>query len=115
MLENRSDDGRLSEASRDELLVVRAQLGDQSAWRELIDRWHPRLHRFVARMVDDVAASEDISQTVWLKVVRSLTSLRDTSNAGPWLYSIARKSVTDHLRRQYRRVPVEPVLEVADE
>lgn len=96
----------------DALLVVRCQLGDQEAWRELVERWQPRLWRFIVRMVSDESRAEDVLQTVWLQVVRSLVRLKDPERLAAWLYGIARATIADRFRQQYRRPPVEMLGEI---
>lgn len=57
-------------------LVAAAAEGDENAWRELVDRFAP-LVQGVARSFrlprDEV---EDVSQTVWLRLVEHLDGLR---------------------------------------
>lgn len=92
-------------ARRDALLAVRCQLGEAAAWDELVLRWHPRLWRFVSRMVPGRAAAEDVLQVVWLRAMRSLVRLREPTRLAAWLYGLARAAVADRLRGQYRRPP----------
>lgn len=98
--------------SSDALTVVRCQLGDQDAWRQLVSRWHPRLWVFIVRMVPQQAVAEDVLQTVWLRVVRSIVQLRDPQRWSSWVYGITRATIADRFREQYRRPPVDQVDEI---
>ncbi|QFY09155.1 sigma-70 family RNA polymerase sigma factor [Nonomuraea phyllanthi] len=84
----------------DELLVVRAQLGERAALAELLARWQVPVWTYVRRMLDADRA-DDVSQEIWLAVVRGLPRLRDPERFAPWLFTIARRSVTDRLRGEY--------------
>ncbi|MET7328266.1 sigma-70 family RNA polymerase sigma factor [Nonomuraea sp. NPDC005650] len=86
----------------DELLVVRAQLGERAALAELVERWRVPVWTYVRRMLDAERA-DDVSQEVWLAVIRGLPRLREPARFAPWLFTIARRSVTDRLRSQYAR------------
>ncbi|GAA0274330.1 RNA polymerase sigma factor [Cryptosporangium japonicum] len=86
----------------DELLVVRAQLGERNAFADLVRAWHDPLTSYVRRMLDAERA-DDVVQEVWLAVVRGLPRLRDPARFPPWLFSIARRAVTDRLREEYAR------------
>lgn len=86
----------------DNRLAIRCQLGDHDAWNELVERWNPRLTRFLSRMINDSAVVEDLTQTIWLKIVRSISQLKEPRSLAAWIYRIARTAVTDRLRRQYR-------------
>ena len=59
----------------DELLVVRCRLGERDAFAELVRAWHPPVWNYVRRMVGPGAA-DDVTQEVWLAVVRGLPRLR---------------------------------------
>ncbi|MGN9847226.1 RNA polymerase sigma factor [Nonomuraea sp. H19] len=86
----------------DELLVVRAQLGERAAWAELVARWRVPVWTYVRRMLDAERA-DDVTQEIWLAVVRGLPGLREPGRFAPWLFTIARRSVTDRLRGEYAR------------
>lgn len=89
----------------DELLVVRAQLGERDAFAGLVREWHEPVHAFVRRMLGQGAA-DDVAQEVWLAVVRGLPRLREPARFAPWLFSIARRAVTNRLRTEYARPAV---------
>jgi RNA polymerase sigma-70 factor (ECF subfamily) len=84
----------------DELLVIRAQLGEHGALAELLARWRMPVWTYVRRMLDADRA-DDVSQEIWLAVVRGLPRLREAGRFAPWLFTIARRSVLDRLRDEY--------------
>ncbi|GGX08892.1 RNA polymerase sigma factor [Streptomyces malachitofuscus] len=86
----------------DELLVVRCQLGEREAFRELVAVWHPPLWRYVRGVVGSSHLADDLVQEAWVAVVRGLPRLRQAERFAPWLFTIARRTVTDHLRQTYK-------------
>jgi RNA polymerase sigma-70 factor (ECF subfamily) len=86
----------------DELLVIRCQLGERDAFAGLIRAWHERLSGFVRRMVGP-ADADDVVQEVWIAVLRGLPRLRQPERFAPWLFTIARRAVTNRLRAEYAR------------
>jgi RNA polymerase sigma factor (sigma-70 family) len=46
-------------------------------------------------------AARDLTQDVWLRVLRGIGRLRDGSKLRPWLFGIARRAAMDRLRTQY--------------
>jgi RNA polymerase sigma-70 factor (ECF subfamily) len=89
----------------DELLVVRCQLGERSAFEELTERWHLPLWKYVRRVAGDDDAASDAIQDVWLRVLRGIVRLRDGSKLRPWLFGIARHVLMDRLRERYASPP----------
>lgn len=86
----------------DELLVVRAQLGERAAIGELVRRWRLPVWTYARRMLD-VERADDVAQEIWLAVVRGLPRLRDPARFRAWLFTIARRAVNDRLRAEYAR------------
>ena len=84
-------------AREDELLVIRCQLGERSAFDELTERWHPPLWKYVRRLAGEDDAAKDVAQDVWLRVLRGIGRLRDGSRLRPWLFGIARRALMDRL------------------
>lgn len=92
----------MGEERRDGLLVVRCQLGEREAFHELVRLWHDPLWRYVRGMVGSPHVADDLAQEAWVAVVRGLPRLREPERFAVWLFTIARRTVTDHLRRLYR-------------
>lgn len=105
---------RVTDAERDALLVVRAQLGDRQALGELVGHWHLPVWRYVRAMLGDRARADDVSQEAWARALRALPGLRQPERFAPWLLTIARRSVQANIRQGYDIEPApEPV--TADE
>lgn len=82
----------------DELLVLNAQDGDRLAMDELIRMWHKRLWQHVYRLTMDRDTAWDISQEVWLAIIRGLARLEDPARFKPWAYRIATNKAADHIK-----------------
>jgi len=101
-----ADDDRLLE----HLWVLRAQVGDPSAYMRLFERYNARLQYYVRRIVGRSAA-EDVVQDVWLTVLRKLGSLEEPLAFRTWLYRIAHNRAVSRLRKMSREVPLEDAAE----
>lgn len=96
----------------DELLVTRCLLGEPAAFDDLIARWHTPLWKYVRRLSNSSELAADTVQDVWLRVLRSITRLRDASRFRPWLFSIARRVVMDRLRSEYAQ-PIDDAVDLS--
>lgn len=72
---------------------------------DLYELYADPLYRFVHVRTQNHAASEDICQEVWLKVVRLIGGYEKKGVAGfpGWLFTIARTVAADHFRAGARR------------
>jgi RNA polymerase sigma-70 factor, ECF subfamily len=84
------------------LLVLRCQTGDEAAYRELVERFGPRLRYFLRKLVGRDDRADDIAQEVWVAVLRQLPKLREAGAFTAWLYRIAHNNAMLDARRNGR-------------
>ena len=83
------------------LTIVRgAQSGDLAAQSELVRRYSRRVSGQISVIVRQPNAIEDVTQLAFIKMVRSLPSLRDPAVFEPWLFTLSRSTALDFIRRQ---------------
>ena len=92
------------DAPADDAELLAAHLaGDAHAFGDLYDRYDRRCFVFIRRTLgaSDADAAEDLHQETWIAVARSAASF-DPAKASfrAWLFTIARRKVFDHFRRQ---------------
>jgi RNA polymerase sigma-70 factor (ECF subfamily) len=85
----------------DEQLVQRAQTGDKEAFIVLYNRYLDKVYNRVKSRIpyQDV---EDVTQEVFIAVVRSLGRFEQRSRFNTWLYTIVNRQIADYYRRFYR-------------
>ncbi len=66
-------------------------------FQRIHDEYRPRIQRYLARMVGDFEA-EDLTQEVFAKIYRSLSSFRGESKLSTWIYRVATNAALDRLR-----------------
>ena len=89
----------------EQTLVLRCQLGDTEAFRELLTLHSPRLLRFVRKMLLSAPDRvEDITQEIWIRIHHSLPTLVDAGKFLPWAFRIARDRVYREFRQ--RKLPM---------
>ena len=75
--------------------------GDEAAFRELFDRFFPRLYRFaLARVGGDPDTAQDIVQETFCKAIERLDSYRGEAALYTWFCQICRNAIADHYRRR---------------
>lgn len=91
----------------DEEVFVEFRSGDAAAYKELIERYHDDLLRFLTRLVGDRAAAEDLFQETFLQIHLSADTFDASRRFRPWLFTIAANKGRDLLRKKKRRRTVE--------
>ena len=95
----------MSERETDQLLVERAQAGDQRAFEVLVAKYQRKVARLLSRFVRDPAEVEDVAQEAFIKAYRALPSFRGDSAFYTWLYRISINTAKNYLVAQGRRAP----------
>lgn len=87
----------------DDQLVLQALQGDEDAFALLFQRHDPFIRRVILHIVCNQEDMQDIASCTWIKVWRTLSTLRDGSCFKPWLRQIAVNTTRDHLREKSRK------------
>ncbi|OFJ86130.1 RNA polymerase sigma factor RpoE [Neisseria sp. HMSC072F04] len=73
----------------DQVLVERAQKGEQKAFEMLMSKYQRRLIRLISRFVKDEHEVNDVAQEAMIRAYRALPNFRSESAFYTWLYRIA--------------------------
>ena len=82
-------------------LLLRAQTGEESAWKDLTDLYRPLIIGWLNRQGVPAVDLEDLSQDVLLSVVKHLPSFEHSGRRGAfrsWLRTIVCSRTTDYWR-----------------
>jgi RNA polymerase sigma-70 factor (ECF subfamily) len=79
------------------MLAVRD--GELDALGELFERHHGPLFGFLCKLTGDRTAAEDITQTVFQRMLKYRHTYRDDGSFTAWMYHLSRRCAADHFRR----------------
>jgi RNA polymerase sigma-70 factor (ECF subfamily) len=95
-------------------LMARVRSKDPAAFEALYDQYHRLVYGVAMRMLNDVAAAEDVTQAVFLKIWSS-PQLFETGNFAGWLVRMTRNRSLDLLRSKSYRHEELPETQPADD
>ena len=72
-------------------MVAAAGDGDQTAWSDLVARFRGRVNRVTRAHGLDPYQADDVAQETWLRLYRSLGTVRDPFSLGAWIETTARR------------------------
>jgi RNA polymerase sigma-70 factor (ECF subfamily) len=81
-------------------LAVRHRVGDESAFREIYDRFSPMVYNLCLHLAGDPTLAQDLSQEVFLRVFKGLPRYRGSASLKTWIYSIALNHCRGRLGRR---------------
>ena len=87
----------------DFVLIRRTLDGDQNAFTTLVNKYQKQVHTLVWRKIGDFHIAEEITQDVFLKVYKKLSTLKPSDHFTGWLYVIATRHCIAWFRK--KRLP----------
>ncbi len=90
-------------AEEDGELMMRYAGGDLRAFATLYARHRGALYRYLARLVQDREAADDLFQEVWSRVIAHRERYEPRARFSTYLYRVAHNCGIDHLRRRAAR------------
>ncbi len=88
--------------NNDENLARLAQQGDRQAFLDLYNRYFQKVYNRVQGRVP-ASYAEDVTQDIFIAVVRSLPTYQQRSQFSTWLYTIVNRQIADFYRQYYRK------------
>lgn len=84
----------------DEQIAASYLGGVDACFDELVRRYSGPIHAFILRMVGRPEDADDLTQDVFVQLLKSLPSAKPGMPLRPWVYVIARNKCLDHLKRK---------------
>lgn len=93
----------LNSETEQDILIQEAH-SDSAAFAQLYRLHYEQVFRYCARRLFNRASAEDVTSTVFFKVMSKISSFKGNSiDFRNWLYRIATNAVNDHLRTAKKR------------
>lgn len=84
--------------------MLAVKKGDRNAFDDLMRKYYPRILNFAYRLINNRQLAEDLTQDVFMKVYNSARRYRPRSKFQTWLYTIAKNTCLNELRRNRGQV-----------
>jgi RNA polymerase sigma-70 factor (ECF subfamily) len=97
----------------DELLMQCVKEGDLSQAAVLFHRYHQRIYRYLGKLSGNYTAAEDLTQTVFEKLIHYRQSYNPDQKFENWVFKIARNAFVDQVKLN-GKLPRAHSIEVTD-
>lgn len=95
-----ADQARAAEQEQFRQLALACMAGDAGAWQQLVRLQHRRIYGICYRFTGSQTDAEDLTQDVFVKLYRSLSSFDPAKGAfQTWIVTLTRNLLVDHFRR----------------
>ena len=81
--------------------------GDQAAFGYLFDRYREAIYRLFVQRTGDKSDADDLLQETFIKVYMNIDRYSPDYTFGQWVYTIARNTLIDYLRRRSDDVSID--------
>lgn len=83
-------------------LMLRVKRGDMEAFAGLVEKYKQPIINLMYRMLHDMEEAEDLAQNVFIRVIQSADRYEVSAKFSTWLFTIARNSCLNEIRRRSR-------------
>ena len=87
----------------DEQIMEAVKNGDLQQASVLFERYHKKIFNFLARMTMDRALAEDLTQNVFLRMIKYRHTYQNGNRYQSWIYQVARNIFSDHYQASKNR------------
>jgi RNA polymerase sigma-70 factor (ECF subfamily) len=102
-------------ATEPAVIVEGCRQGDREAFRALYEVYKDDVYSIAWNFTGDEEAARDVTQDVFLKLFSAIDGFRGESSFRTWLFRLVANACRDAQRRSRRLVPLEVVLEKAED
>ena len=93
--------------AEDRELVSRTLGGDDTAFEYLFNRYRDAIHRLFVQRLGGTNDADDLLQETFIKVYINLHRYSTSYTFGQWVYTIARNTFIDFVRRRQEDLPID--------
>ncbi len=83
----------------DETLMQQVKQGDLRKASDLFDRYHKQLYNFFVKIAFDRELGHDLTQNVFLRMIKYRKTYNENKAFKSWIYQMARNVYADHYRK----------------
>ena len=91
----------------DHQLIKLASEGDHQAFEHLFMRYNEAIHHLFEQRLSDKDVANDLLQETFIKVYLHIGDYSESYTFGQWIYTIARNTLVDYLRRRADDVSID--------
>jgi RNA polymerase sigma-70 factor (ECF subfamily) len=93
----------------DSELIEKLKAKDDHAVRHLVITYQDKVVKTAFYILSNMEDAEDLSQEVFLEILRSLGQFKSKATLNTWIYRITVNKSLDHLRKQKRRSIIQSI------
>lgn len=96
-------------------LLASLRGGDETAFRNLVTRYHASLKHFAASFGASDAVAEEVVQETWLAAIEGLDRFEGRSSLRGWLFGIVKNQARKRAAREKRSLPLSELRSAEDD
>lgn len=89
----------------DHSLLHACRRGDQRAWQQILDRYERLVYSIPLNFGLSHADADDVAQTTFTALIKSLDAIEDEERLGAWLATVAKRQTWRLVERRRRESP----------
>ena len=96
-------------------MFQRIKVGEKEGIEDLYVKYKDLIINISFSIVKDRNIAEEISQNVFLKILKIDKEVLPDNNELSWIYTITKNQTIDYLRKQHTNIDIDSIYEINDE
>ena len=96
-------------------LMLRVRAGETARLGMIFERHHKKLFNFFLRTIGRRQVAEDLTQEVFVRMLKSRQTFRGDRGFGPWMFRVAKNVRADYFDRLGRAPSADPAIEMIEQ
>lgn len=90
-----TDRPRLSD---EEVFGHYARTGSEESFQTIFKRYHPRIHGFLVKRINDPVIADDLTQNIFVRILRNAKKFDTNRDFSKWVFTIVNNVLKNHYR-----------------
>jgi len=106
----------MNEAKKEKLheIIQKIKSGNETAIEELYTNYQGIVINIAFSIIKNKDISEEISQTVFMKIIKIEKEKLPTTNELSWLYTVTKNQTVEYIRKQHNDLDIENIYDIAN-
>lgn len=100
---------KISVTKEKRLCLICRSGGNVKEFEIIYDEYFVDIYKFILSLSKNSTIAEDIVQETFMKALKNIKSLKDSTKVKPWLFQIAKNTYLTYISKNVKNIPIDEI------